>query len=154
MPVPTNCWGMDWLTIHPSNHPSILCVVFVVGSLWQQGSSSSPDILIPSNIFLFLLEDPEAFPTQIRYLNLHWGVLPVGISQKPSKGRGPGGSRSETEPPLLIPFKVKKQWLYSELQRVSDEKTLRWWRTVANFCHLLFYFVDEKPFTTISSWKK
>ena len=43
-------------------------LVNTAGSRWQQAEQGAPGPLLPSNIFQFLLGDPEAFPGQLGYV--------------------------------------------------------------------------------------
>ncbi|KAK0144409.1 hypothetical protein N1851_017229 [Merluccius polli] len=71
---------------------------------WGQAEQGAPGPLLPSNVFQFLLGDPEAFPGQLGYV-----ILPVylmvsyqlDVPRKPPRGGAP--------------FDAKEQRLYSEL---------------------------------------
>ena len=87
-----------------------------------QAEQGAPGPLLPSNVFQFLLGDPEAFPGQLGYV-----IPPVSsrsTSWSPTSWMCPENLQGEAprrhpdqmpEPPQLAPFDAKEQRLYSEL---------------------------------------
>ncbi len=83
--------------IHLSIRPYIVFCLFGVGSWWQQAQLCTPDVLHPGSTLQLLMGDPEALPGQRRCIvppagsGSARGLLPVGCTQKTTKGRRPGG---------------------------------------------------------------
>ena len=91
-------------------------------SRWQQAEQGAPGPLLPSNVFQFLLGDPEAFPGQLGY------VIPPVSSGSPTCWTCPENIQGEAprrhpdqmpEPPQLAPFETKEQLLSSPLLTLS-----------------------------------
>ncbi|KAI3374402.1 hypothetical protein L3Q82_005969 [Scortum barcoo] len=70
------------------------------------------------------------------------GLLHVGPGLKTSKGRRPGGSRSDVEPPRPAPFDVKDERLHCELLSPSLRLSPETFQP-AQICHLILRTVCD-----------